>query len=298
MSYRNIRKHLKLSYGRSWSHVTIMYWVRKYTEMMRAYVDTLKGELGEVWHTDEIMLNVKDTEPTGKGFYDWCGNVLDGQTKFVLASEISKRREISDARHAFAKGNEHANGAKPSYVVTDCLQTYKKVFIREFNVRTTAHIRTKSLKEGFENRPVERYHNELRSVVKNRRGLGNDQSAQKFVDGYRVYRNFAREHTGLPENKTPAEAAGKNLGLGENKLEDLLKQSVIAKDLKPEEKFKAALGKRLEKVDVVDENDCLKVKPKTWLGKEQWKEINNILRTFDFAWISNGKDSLWLKPLN
>lgn len=170
--------------------------------------------------------------------------------------------------------------------------------MKEFNARTTAHIKTKSMSEGFENRPVERYHNEVRSIVKNRRGLGNDESAQKFVDGYRAYHNFAREHTGLPDNQTPAEVAKIELGLGENKLRDLIKQSAIAKDLKPEEKFKAALGKRLEKVEVIDENDCIKVKPKTWLGKEQWKEINNILRTFDFAWLSNGRDSLWLKPLN
>lgn len=114
VSYRNTARHLKLTYGRSWSHVAIIKWIQKYSDMMKAYIDTLKPELGDVWHVDEMMVNVKATEPTGKGFYDWCWNVLDGQTKFVLASEISKRREIADARHAFAKGNENANGAKPS----------------------------------------------------------------------------------------------------------------------------------------------------------------------------------------
>lgn len=75
------------------------------------------------------------------------------------------------------------------------------------------YIKTKSLSEGFENRPVERYHNELRSTVKARRGLGNDKSAQKFVDIARIHHNFIRPHTGLPNNMTPAEAAGLALKL-------------------------------------------------------------------------------------
>ncbi|MGH9878328.1 MAG: hypothetical protein ACRD5H_11880, partial [Nitrososphaerales archaeon] len=80
----------------------------------------------------------------------WCRITLEGSSRFVLASELSKRREINDARHAFAKGKENANGTLPSYVVTDCLNSYKKAFIEEFNSRASIHVKTKSLSEGFE----------------------------------------------------------------------------------------------------------------------------------------------------
>ncbi len=129
------------------------------------------------------------------------------------------------------------------------------------------------------------------------RGLDNDKSAQAYADADRINYNINRAHMGL-DGKTPAEAAGINLGLGKNKLRDLVNQSAVASKLKPEEKFKAALGKRLEKVEVIDENDCIKVKPRAWLGKERWKEINDILRLHRFAWLSNGRDSCWMKMLS
>jgi transposase-like protein len=298
MSYRNVARHLKLTYGRSWSHVAIKKWIDKYCDMIGNYVDTLKPELGDVWHVDEIMLNIKDTKRMGKGFYSWCWNTLDGSSRFVLASELSKRREIADANHAFAKGKENANGTLPSYVVTDCLQTYKKAFIAEFNARAVMHIKTKSLSEGFENRPVERYHNEVRAVIKARRGLGNDESAQKFVDGYRHYHNFVRPHTGLPGNQTPAEAAGIDLKLAkENPMKDLIVKAATAiqKDTRPEMFVINQLGKRYEKLAVINEKDCIKFKQKRWIEKQEWREINDILRVNGFSWLSNGKDSCWIR---
>lgn len=298
MSYRNVARHLKLTYGRTWSHVAIKKWIDKYCDMIGDYVDTLKPELGDVWHVDEIMLNVKDTKKIGKGFYSWCWNTLDGQTRFVLASELSKRRENADARAAFAKGKENANGVLPSYVITDCLQTYKKAFIQEFNARAIVHIKTKSLSEGFQNRPVERYHNEIRAVVKARRGLGNDESAQKFVDAYRHYHNFVRPHTGLPDNQTPAEAAGLDLKLDKGQpIKDLIVKAATAsqKDTRPEMFVINQLGKRYQNLDVVNEKDCIKFKQKRWMEKQEWREVNDLLRVNGFSWLSNGRDSCWIR---
>lgn len=278
MSYRATSRHLKLTYGRYWSQTTVLHWLRKYVSIMQSYVNTLKPELGDVWHVDEIMLNVKGTEKMGKGYYDWCWNVLDGQTRFVLASEISKRREIADARRVFAKGNENANGSKPSYVVTDCLFSYKKAFIKEFNDRAIMHVRTKSLSEGFENRPVERYHNEMRESLKARRGLGNDKSAQTFVNGMRINHNFVRPHSGLPNKITPAEAAGIDLKLDKkNPMKDLIVKSASQKENDFEGYVVSQLGKRFERLTVINEKDCIKFKQKAWIERQDWKEINDIL---------------------
>ena len=35
-----------------------------------------------------------------------------------------------------------------------------------------------------------------------------------------------------------------------------------------------------------------------WLDKQVWKEINDILRVHQFAWLSNGKDSCWIRMMN
>ena len=86
------------------------------------------------------------------------------------------------------------------------------------------------MSEGFANRPIERWHNEVREVTKTRRGLGNDQSTQVFADLKRIEHNFCRPHSGLQNKITPAEAAGIDLKLGDNKLKTLIKKSAQAKE--------------------------------------------------------------------
>ena len=37
---------------------------------------------------------------------------------------------------------------------------------------------------------------------------------------------------------------------------------------------------------------------KCWIDKHIWREINYILKLHQFAWLSNGKDSCWLKLIS
>ena len=60
-----------------------------------------------------------------------------------------------------------------------------------------AHIKTKSIEKGFENRAIERYWNEFREIIKSKRGLDNEKSASEFADFYRIFHNFVRSHSGL-----------------------------------------------------------------------------------------------------
>jgi hypothetical protein len=41
--------------------------------------------------------------------------------------------------------------------------------------------------------------------------------------------------------------------------------------------------------------NSIEVKPKGWLGKKKWREINEILLRNGFEWLSSGKDSCWIK---
>jgi transposase-like protein/predicted nucleic acid-binding Zn finger protein len=288
MSLRNIARHIKITHNRKITHASIYNWFRKYLTIIKEYVDSITPQSSNVWSLDEMMVNVKKTKPiSGKGFYDWLWTIVDPQTRFVIATEVSKRREVLDARKIIAKGKKIA---KPSYVITDSLRTYERAIRKELDARKTAHIRTKSLEEGFENRPIERYHNEVRSVIKSKRGLGNDESAQKFSDYYRTFHNFVRPHTGLEDNITPAEASGIDLKLGNDKIKDLITKSVESKG-----NFAIQLGKRIDRVTIANEGDCIKVIPKGWIEKQTWREINDILRLNGFGWLSNGKDSCWMK---
>lgn len=291
LSFRDIERHIFVTHNIKLSHVSILNWFKKYPQIMKEYVDNLIPEASQVWSVDEMMLNVKDTKPIeGKGLYVWMWSIIDPQTKFVIASEISKRREIGDARTILASGKEKTKSS-PSFVITDALHSYDQAFRKEFNVRKTAHIKTKSLSDGFANRPIERYHNEVRSVIKSKRGLGNDKSAQEFADANRIYHNYIRPHSGLPDKKTPAEAAGLDLNLGKNKIHDLIVKSATPNN------FATQLGLRINRVVIMNEKDSIKVIAKGWIEKQTWREINDILRINGFSWLPNGRDSCWLKLL-
>ncbi len=73
------------------------------------------------------------------------------------------------------------------------------------------------------NRPIERYHSKIRERPKTRRGLGNE-SAQTFSKLLKINHNFVKPHEGL-DGKTPAQSAGINLDLWNNKYLDLIKLS-------------------------------------------------------------------------
>jgi transposase-like protein len=130
---------------------------------------------------------------------------------------------------AIFESRKQKTESNPSFAITDSLKTYESAFRKEFNIRKIAHVKTKSIEEGFANRPIERYHNEVRSILKSKRGLDNDKSGQQFADGHRIYHNFCRPHRGLPNGITPTQAAGIDLNLGNNKIKDLIEKSARAK---------------------------------------------------------------------
>jgi len=56
---------------------------------------------------------------------------MDHETRFLLASQISQRREVKDARRVFQKAKETAK-ERPKAVITDGLPAYIKAFKKEF----------------------------------------------------------------------------------------------------------------------------------------------------------------------
>ncbi len=289
MSYRAISRHIESTHDITITHVSVNNWVKKYTYIIKNYVESFYPQVSDVWSLDEMVLNVKNTKKTGKGFHDWLWSIIDPKTRFLIATEVSKRREIKDARKIIASGKKLIS-QNPNYVLTDCLNSYQEAIRKEFENRT-AHVKTKSLKDGFVNRPIERYHNEIRERLKARRGLGNDESAQTFSELLKINHNFVKPHQGL-DGQTSAQAANIDLNLGQDKYLDLIKQA----GAKPN--FVNNLGKRINKVTIVNEGDSIKVTPKTWIDKHIWREINDILKLHEFGWLSNGKDSCWLKLIS
>jgi len=84
---------------------------------------------------------------------------------------------------------------------------------------------------------MERLNQTFRDRNKTQRGLVSQRTAQEMSDGIRVAYKFTRPHLAL-KGKTPAEAAGLDLRLGQNRWKSLIEQS--AKAAETEQKSKPA----------------------------------------------------------
>jgi transposase-like protein len=121
VSLRKIADHLKQCYSIEIDDSTVYRWIRKYTEIIQAYVATLELELGDIWHTGEMKIKIR-------GEWRWLWNVMDEKTRFHMVSIITETREVQDAKKAFSKSKE-VGGKKPRLMVTDGQASYKKAFI-------------------------------------------------------------------------------------------------------------------------------------------------------------------------
>lgn len=225
-STRKIVQHLQDFYELKVDHSTIVRYVQRYTEVIKQFVDSLTPQLSGVWHADETLINIKDTERMGKGLYAYAWACMDSQTRFLLACEISKHRYATDGASMFRKAKDVAKG-KPMVIITDSYQGYKQAVKDVFYTNTKPrpiHIKTKAIKNGMTNIKIERHFGELKNRTKTMRGLGNDKGAQTYMDAHRINHNFIKPHMAL-NNQTPAEVAGINLRLGQNKWLDLIKIS-------------------------------------------------------------------------
>lgn len=215
ISLRKIQDHLDQFYNLRIHHETIRRWIKKYMKIMDVYVSKYKLFGSRIWHADEQMIK-------SKGKWVWLWNVLDAKSRFLIASSITERREMDDARKVFRKAKNSAIGS-PEFIFTDGLKSYTKAIRRELPLRVypklITHINLASIGSRSNNNLIERYHSTFRERDKVMRG-----SADGIVCGYRLYYNFIRPHMGL-DGHTPAEAAGINLNLEGNRWLSLIKKS-------------------------------------------------------------------------
>jgi transposase-like protein len=223
-SLRDIQDHLNQFYKIKITHVAILKWVRKYMRLMRSYVEKLTPKTSGIWHTDEMTVNVN-------GELKWLWNLMDNDTRFLLASQIHKQRGVKDVKEVFAEAKEKTK-SMPIAVVHDGLRSYDEAFNKEFftlaNPRVQ-NVRSIGQRNGF-NQLVERIHGTIRERDKVMRALDNEESAKEFIEAFKIWYNFLRPHMSLG-GLTPAERAGIQLGLGENRWEDLIKQAYISRKL-------------------------------------------------------------------
>jgi putative transposase len=217
VSLRKISHHLKEFYSLNICYKSVYNWIEKYVSIMNEYVNNVQPDIGEVWHTDEMMVNIS-------GNWEYLWNIMDERTRFQLASVVSKERYIKDARMIFQRAKKNCGGRKPKYIVTDGLQAYKRAVKKEFvtNTHETEHLWNVGLQHHPNNNHVERLHGNIRDREKTMRGLKIEDTP--IIEGHRLYYNFIKPHESL-NGRTPSEEAGITID-GDNKWLSLMKNAI------------------------------------------------------------------------
>jgi len=213
MSYHDIEDNIEKQTDTDISHVAVIKWVNKYTDEAIQQTKDLHPKVGDTWIADETYVSVDKSKANVENPYSksrkakWVvfWDIIDADTRFLLASHVTTTRNKEDAKALMEKAAKCA-GKTPKVVVTDHLGSYLDGIEMAYGA-DAKHIQGKPFDTENNTNLIERFHGTLKDRTKVMRALKNKNTLQKFTDGWLVYYNFFKPHMSL-ENKTPAETAG------------------------------------------------------------------------------------------
>ncbi|MCA1811314.1 MAG: IS6 family transposase [Halobacteriales archaeon] len=206
LSVRKVADHLAQVHGLKVGHVTVYRWVVHYSRLTAEWMDGQGATTGTRWHMDETVVNVN-------GAHRYLWNVLDADSRFLLATHVSKNRSLANTRAPIKKAKKVAS-QRPTEVFTDGMMAYPLAVGKELgrhgpgarNGWVSPHRRVPSIRAAESNNRIERMHGSQKERTKVMRAFDNDRGAATLAEGWRVHYNLVRDHQAL--GKTPGEAAG------------------------------------------------------------------------------------------
>ena len=202
LSLRKAERNIEQIFGEKITQVTILNWIKKYSALVKEFVTAQVPQLSGMWHEDETMLGVE-----GRNIWFW--EMIDEDTKFMVASHISNTRTFEDTVAIFKKGFEQSK-VKPRAVFVDGCNAYQAAFNKVFyTMRKDTRpelVQRVGIRARETNNVVERLHGTLKDRTRCMRGLHSYESTKLLLEGWSVHYNCVRPHQTLG-GKTPAQAA-------------------------------------------------------------------------------------------
>jgi transposase-like protein len=201
MSVNDICTTLKQEHNYYPSNSVVYKWIDKYTPLAIKHFQNYHPPVGDIWIADETMLNLDGEHSI------WFYDIIDRDTRFLLASRVAISRTTNDAEILMEKAQKCA-GKKPKEVLTDRNRSYEDGIEKAYG-SDTEHVIGNPFKEketGESTSEIERFHGTLKDRTKVFRSFRDIDTLIQFTDGWLVYYNYFRPHESL-EGKTPAEFA-------------------------------------------------------------------------------------------
>ena len=210
----------RMTRGLQLFYSTIYGWIQTYIPQISTYVNSLTPQLSESWHIDELFVKMKGGDKRkGNANVAYFWNVMDRESRFLIASKLSEKRDTNGAIHAINQAIHNSHGNLPQIVYTDALRAYRVGISQTLGYKVDHIAKCGITKPHANNNRVERLNGTLRERVKVQRGWKNPKSA--ISEGQRIYYNFVKPHQAL-DGKTPSEMVGIKID-AKNKWNNLLK---------------------------------------------------------------------------
>ena len=198
LSFSAIRRQLWQIYHVEPSRAAIYGWVTKYAKKADRLISNIKLKTGRDWVVDETVLKVG-------GQNTWFWDVIDYDTRLLIASHLSAARGANDAESVMRKAQDKTE-TPPQFIISDKLAAYLDGIERVFGADTW-HLKSQGFRGMINTNLIERFHGTLKDRTKVMRGLKKRDTAKTFLSGYLMNYNFFRPHS-AHKGKTPAQVAG------------------------------------------------------------------------------------------
>jgi len=227
VSLRKIVDGIDQKIRRRPSDSAIYGWVKKLTKIALAEAKNYIPQVGGKWLADECMLKLKD----GKKY--WLINVIDYDTRFLLASRLFNTRGIKQISLTFKEAQRRAKKS-PKVMLTDGLKSYIDGTELVFGAKTKHIVTTPFEKKELSTNIIERWHGTLKDRLKPMRGMDKSETQQLILEGFIFNYNYLRPHESL-KDRTPAEVA--NIDFPYRSWLDVIKSKIPKPPPKPDRKL-------------------------------------------------------------
>ncbi len=223
LSIRKISTQIEKLYGVHVSNVSIWKWIMKYSSLVSQYVESLSPQLLGIYHVDETAIKCK-------GVQKWFWEIIDEQTKFLVAGHLSGVRSTEECVELFEKSVRVAK-RKPISIYCDGLPAYGDAYNHVFRTLKKEGrpelIQRVGIRNVHNQNAVERLHSTLKDRIKPTRGLKGEETVRTLLEGWVVHYNYVRKHQTI--KMTPAQASGLNV---KNDWHNLVKDATRSEALK------------------------------------------------------------------
>lgn len=199
MSITDIRNHIRQETGYHPSKSVVFDWIEKYTDQAIKQFRGYHPKVGNIWIADETMLDLD------KGKKVWFWDIIDADTRFLLASRVSLTRTTTDVKR-LVQSAVKKTGKVPKTIITDKMKAYPDGIFTALG-GMTEHLQGRPFAVASESTSkIERFHSTLKERTKVMKAFRDIETLIPFTEGFLVYYNYLKPHEAL-KGKTPAEKA-------------------------------------------------------------------------------------------